>query len=207
MNWQDVRAQFPALEHWTYLNTATFGQLPRRAVPAMDRHLARRDEFACQDFASWFDDIDLLRGQIALLINCQAEDLAYVPNASIALSLLFGGLDWKPGDQVLTLENEFPNHYYLPPRLMQTGVELVETPFDRFYEAVNEHTRLVAVIMALFTVATAVFFRSNFADPNMQIHFLKNIAMAGGLLQVAAFGAGSLSLDALLRGKKGLAAV
>jgi putative oxidoreductase len=28
------------------------------------------------------------------------------------------------------------------------------------------------------------------------IHFLKNIAIAGGLLQVAAFGAGSLSLDA-----------
>jgi putative oxidoreductase len=28
------------------------------------------------------------------------------------------------------------------------------------------------------------------------IHFLKNVAIAGGLLQVAAFGAGSLSLDA-----------
>jgi cysteine desulfurase / selenocysteine lyase len=160
MNWQDVRTQFPALEHWTYLNTATFGQLPRRAVAAMERHLARRDEFACQDFLSWFDDVDLLRGQLGLLINCQAEDIAYVPNASTALSLLFGGLDWKPGDQVLTLENEFPNHYYLPPRLMQAGVELVETPFDRFYEAVNERTRLVA----LSTVSYATGFRAPVAE-------------------------------------------
>jgi putative oxidoreductase len=65
-------------------------------------------------------------------------------------------------------------------------------------------TRIVALAMALFTVATAVFFHSNFADQNMFIHFFKNIAMAGGLLQVVAFGAGSLSLDAALGRKKGL---
>ncbi|GLS19271.1 LysR family transcriptional regulator [Labrys miyagiensis] len=70
---------------------------------------------------------------------------------------------------------------------------------------VGYQTRIVALIMALFTVATAVFFHSNFADQNMFIHFFKNIAMAGGLLQVAAFGAGSLSLDASLARKKGLA--
>jgi putative oxidoreductase len=66
-------------------------------------------------------------------------------------------------------------------------------------------TRLVALVMAIFTVATAVFFHNNFADQNMMIHFLKNIAMTGGLLQVVAFGAGSLSLDALLGRKKVLA--
>ncbi len=65
-------------------------------------------------------------------------------------------------------------------------------------------TRIVALIMAVFTVATAVFFHSNFADQNMFIHFFKNIAMTGGLLQVVAFGAGSLSLDAVLGRKKGL---
>jgi putative oxidoreductase len=37
---------------------------------------------------------------------------------------------------------------------------------------------------------------SNFADPNMMIHFLKNLAMAGGFLQLVAFGAGGWSLDA-----------
>ncbi|WP_413988275.1 DoxX family protein [Labrys okinawensis] len=70
---------------------------------------------------------------------------------------------------------------------------------------VGYQTRIVALIMALFAVATAVFFHSNLADQNMFIHFFKNIAMAGGLLQVVAFGAGSLSLDASLARKKGLA--
>ena len=57
-------------------------------------------------------------------------------------------------------------------------------------------TRLVAIALALFTLATALAFHNNFADQNQMIHFLKNIAIVGGLLQVAAFGAGSFSLDA-----------
>jgi len=56
-------------------------------------------------------------------------------------------------------------------------------------------TRLVAFALALFSVATAVSFHSNFADQNQMIHFLKNVMLAGGLLQIAAFGAGALSID------------
>jgi len=57
-------------------------------------------------------------------------------------------------------------------------------------------TKLIAAIMALFTVATAIAFHNNLADQNQFIHFFKNIAMAGGLLQVIALGAGRFSLDA-----------
>ena len=56
-------------------------------------------------------------------------------------------------------------------------------------------TRLVAAALAVFSVVSAVFFHSALADQNQMFHFLKNIAMAGGLLQFVAFGAGSLSLD------------
>ena len=56
-------------------------------------------------------------------------------------------------------------------------------------------TRIVAIALALFSLATALSFHSNFADQNQMIHFLKNVMMAGGLLQIAAFGAGAFSLD------------
>ncbi|OHV17628.1 LysR family transcriptional regulator [Methylorubrum extorquens] len=49
--------------------------------------------------------------------------------------------------------------------------------------------RLVAMILALFSIATALTFHTAFADQNQLIHFLKNLAMAGGLLHVVAFGA------------------
>lgn len=58
-------------------------------------------------------------------------------------------------------------------------------------------TRVVAALMAAFTVATALAFHAHFADPNQMTHFLKNLSISGGLLQVAAYGAGGFALDAL----------
>ncbi|HSZ09624.1 MAG TPA: DoxX family protein [Steroidobacteraceae bacterium] len=55
--------------------------------------------------------------------------------------------------------------------------------------------RIAAAVLTLFALVTAVSFHSNFADQNQMIHFLKNVMMAGGLLQIVAFGAGALSLD------------
>ena len=56
--------------------------------------------------------------------------------------------------------------------------------------------RPVGLIMAIWCVATALIAHTNFADRNQEIHFLKNMAMMGGFLYVAGFGAGSWSLDA-----------
>jgi len=56
-------------------------------------------------------------------------------------------------------------------------------------------TRSASFALAAFTLVTALVFHSDFADQNQMIHFLKNISITGGLLQVAAFGAGNWSLD------------
>ena len=61
-------------------------------------------------------------------------------------------------------------------------------------------TRWVAFVLALFTVAAAVFFHNYWALPAEkafvnQLMFWKNIAIAGGLLAFAAFGPGRLSID------------
>ena len=63
---------------------------------------------------------------------------------------------------------------------------------------VGYRTRLVALILAVFTVAAAIGFHAHFADQNQMIHFMKNIAITGGLLQIVAFGAGAFSLDSRL---------
>ncbi|MFM0007802.1 DoxX family protein [Paraburkholderia dipogonis] len=59
-------------------------------------------------------------------------------------------------------------------------------------------TRIVAAVMAIFTLATGLTFHDNFADPKQLISFMKNIAITGGFLQVIVWGAGSLSLDAFI---------
>jgi selenocysteine lyase/cysteine desulfurase len=145
IDWGEVRAQFPALAKWTYLNTATYGQLPRRATERVAQHFAHRDELACWDFVSWFVDMDRVRDLAARLIHCGRDDIAFVQNASTALSLLMSGLDWKAGDRVVTLEGEFPNNIYAPSVLSRRGIEFVAVPWQKFYESIDERTRLVAI--------------------------------------------------------------
>lgn len=145
VDWTAIRREFPALERWTHLNTATFGQIPERATVAIAKHFAHRDELACADFLTWFDDMDRIRGKIGRLISCAAEDVAFVPNAATALGILLGGIRWREGDRVLTLEHEFPNNLYAAGELQHSGVEVVECPPERLFESVNSRTRLVAI--------------------------------------------------------------
>jgi putative oxidoreductase len=61
---------------------------------------------------------------------------------------------------------------------------------------VGYRTRLTGIVLALWCIATALVAHRNFGNQDQMIHFLKNVAMAGGFLQLAAFGAGGWSLDA-----------
>jgi putative oxidoreductase len=60
---------------------------------------------------------------------------------------------------------------------------------------VGFQTRLMAGVLAAFTVAAALIFHRALGDPNQFVHFMKNLAIAGGLLHIAAVGAGAVSLD------------
>jgi putative oxidoreductase len=60
---------------------------------------------------------------------------------------------------------------------------------------VGYRTKGVAAVMAAFALVTAFAFHAHFGDQNQFIHFLKNLAITGGLLQVVAQGAGALSID------------
>jgi len=62
-------------------------------------------------------------------------------------------------------------------------------------------TRFVAVALSVFSIIAAIYFHSQFSDQNQMIHFLKNIAIVSSLLQIAAFGSGTISADALLDGR------
>jgi len=82
----------------------------------------------------------------------------------------------------------------LPPPLAYAGAVVVEIGCGLLVVA-GYQTRIAATVLALFCLATAVFFHTNFADPNQTFHFIKNLVMAGGLLQLAASGAGAISID------------
>lgn len=64
---------------------------------------------------------------------------------------------------------------------------------------VGYRTRIAAAALAIFCLAAALGFHNHLADQNQFIHFMKNVAITGGLLQVLAFGGGRFSIDARRR--------
>jgi putative oxidoreductase len=63
-------------------------------------------------------------------------------------------------------------------------------------------TRLIALLLAGFSLVSAVVFHANFGDQMQQINFLKNLAMAGGFLILAKNGAPGFSIDRFLSSRR-----
>ncbi|MCA0028429.1 MULTISPECIES: DoxX family protein [unclassified Mesorhizobium] len=59
-------------------------------------------------------------------------------------------------------------------------------------------TRLGAIALGLFCLATAMLFHTNFGSQNELLHFEKDLAISGGMFVLAVAGAGRVSLDRLL---------
>lgn len=57
-------------------------------------------------------------------------------------------------------------------------------------------TRLAALALGLFCLSTAIIFHAGSADFNEQIHFWKDLALAGGFFVLVAHGARAFALDA-----------
>lgn len=83
----------------------------------------------------------------------------------------------------------------LPLPQIAFGISVLVEVVGGFTLLLGYRTRIVASVLFVFALVTAAFFHHNFADQNQFIHFFKNVAMAGGLLHVVAFGGGRLSLD------------
>jgi putative oxidoreductase len=123
-----------------------------------------------------------------------ARYLPFIGRLFIGLPFMASGLSKIAGhDATIALISS--SHLPLPPSLAYIGAIAVEVGCGTFI-IVGYQTRTVASVLALFCLATAVFFHTNFADPNQTFHFIKNLVMTGGLLQIAAYGAGALSIDA-----------
>jgi putative oxidoreductase len=60
---------------------------------------------------------------------------------------------------------------------------------------IGYQTRLVGLAGAAFCVVSAVLYHNNFADQTQMVMFLKNLAIAGGFLLLAANGPGKYAMD------------
>ena len=84
---------------------------------------------------------------------------------------------------------------HVPAPLFAYAAAVVAEVFGGIFLVIGYRTRVAAALLAVYTLLAAILFHANWADVNNMIHFMKNIAIIGGLLQVTAFGAGPFSVD------------
>jgi selenocysteine lyase/cysteine desulfurase len=109
-NWAELRAEFPLLDRWIYLNACSLGPLPRAGRAALDRYAASWD---AQGTPAWYSDwlplLDRLRARVAELLHAPAGSTAIAPSVSVALTTLASGLPVVPGRRkVLIGALDFP---------------------------------------------------------------------------------------------------
>ncbi len=151
INWDDLREEMPVAKKWAYFDHAAVAPITLSAHDAMlhwaDQALSDGDI----PWPAWNAQAEQVRSLAARLIHAQEQEIALVPNTTAGIALVADGFPWKPGDNVVTLANEFPSNLYPWMNLESLGVECrrVEVDngrvdLDRIAAACDGRTRIVA---------------------------------------------------------------
>lgn len=108
-----------------YLNHAALGPWPRRTVAAVQTFAAENGRQGSRDYGRWLITEQRLRERLARLIGAPSgADVALTKNTSEALSMVAHGLDWRAGDNLVSIAQEFPSNRLVWESLAPLGVEL-----------------------------------------------------------------------------------
>lgn len=156
MEHRALRDEFPTVGGAVNFDHASVGPISRRAANAM-RHAT--EVYCTEGFQnSWLDDIEAVRSSVAQLVGSSVGNIAFTQNTTTGLSIAANGIDWRPGDNVVLPEHEFPSNYYPWVNLGPRGVELrtVSAPMghstiDDLAAAIDARTRVVALSAVQFS--------------------------------------------------------
>ncbi len=142
------RAEFPVFERLAYLNAGTEGPLPRRAAEAVRQRIdIELAEGRCGK--GYFEGIMELSGRLragyAAVLGCGEHEVALTGSTTDGINTVLAGLDLRPGDQIITSDEEHPG--LLAPlgrARRRSGIEVKMVPFPAIADAVSPATRLIA---------------------------------------------------------------
>lgn len=165
MNEPDASTEFPQDEGLVYLNHAAVAPWPARTGAAVAAFAQENVRAGAADYARWVAREHELRAQLAALINARSSaEIALAKNTSEALSFVANGLDWRPGDNVVSSDEEFPSNRIVWEALAERGVRLKQVrllaedrnPAAALAAACDARTRLVAVSSVQYASGTRV---------------------------------------------------
>ncbi|UPQ81547.1 aminotransferase class V-fold PLP-dependent enzyme [Pseudomonas knackmussii] len=144
--------EFPQIDGLRYLNHAAVAPWPRRAAEAVAAFAQQNMTLGARDYPQWLAVESRLRARFTRMLNAPTSaDIALVKNTSEALSFVAFGLDWKPGDQIVISDEEFPSNRVVWEALEPKGVEVIQVslkgddPEGALLAACGPKVRLMAI--------------------------------------------------------------
>ncbi|HEX4149789.1 MAG TPA: aminotransferase class V-fold PLP-dependent enzyme, partial [Pirellulales bacterium] len=148
----ELREQMPVVGRWAYFDHAAVSPLPQAAHDALAGWLADVADNGDVNWPRWAERLEGVRRVAAGMLGAQPEEIALVRNTTEGINLVAEGLAWQPGDNVVTLADEFPSNQYPWMQLARLGVETRRVAvtaagpdLDALAAACDNRTRLVSV--------------------------------------------------------------
>ena len=155
---ETYRREFPVTGKYIYLDHSGVAPTSLRVKTAIEAFLAESAEGGAFHYPRWAQQIVEIRRSCAQLINAGADEIAFVKSTSHGLSIVAQGLDWRPGDNVLIYEKEFPSNIYPWLNLRSRGVEVRTIPsrdgrilLEDIARLMDSRTRLLAISSVQFS--------------------------------------------------------
>lgn len=149
---QNIREEFPVAKNRIFFDHAKVAPIPKRTQKIVTAFVEDSSSFGTANYPDWMDKVHKVRESFALLIRATPEEVAFVKNTSEGLSIIANGIDWKPGENVVVPNIEFPANVYPWQNLKRHGVETRMVPcpngrvdFEKIIEAVDEKTRILSI--------------------------------------------------------------
>lgn len=146
------RSQFPVTGSLVYMNHAAVSPLSRRVRDAMVGLLNEVHQRGAENWQQWVRAYDSARHSLARLLNAESSEIALTKNTSEGVSTFANGLEWRPGDEIVSIEGEFPSNYYAWKALEKRAVvlrlvqpEQGRVSYESIVSALSSRTRVVAV--------------------------------------------------------------
>ena len=120
---RQLREAMPVAKKWAYFDHAAVAPITSPAAEALRIWLREAAEEGDTVWLDWARQLAGARSAAAELIGAEEDEIALVPNTTAGINLVAEGLTWQAGDNVVTLDDEFPANLYPWLNLESRGVE------------------------------------------------------------------------------------
>src|SRR5215475_8755156 len=154
--WREIQQAFTVDRSLINLNNGGVSPSPRVVQEAMRRYLEFSNSAPTVTMWQVLEpEIEGVRGRLAAAFGCDPDEMAITRNASEALEICIFGLDLKPGDEVLTTNQDYPRMLTSwDQRSRREGIKLNKISFpvpprsldelyERFANAITPGTKVI----------------------------------------------------------------